>query len=71
MTCCSVNITPFNQVATTTINFTGQKPTVSVIYLQPDNTFLIAGVFTQINIAGNQVVVDHGGPASGYIKLMQ
>jgi len=71
MTCCTTNITPFNQVATTTINFIGQKPTVSVIYIQPDNTFLQAGVFTQINIIGNQVVVDHGGVNSGYVKIMQ
>jgi hypothetical protein len=71
MTCCSTNITRFLLATTTTINFTGQKPTVSVIYLQPDGSFLVAGVFTQINVIGNQVVVDHGGVASGYVKLIQ
>jgi len=71
MSCCTITILPFAAALTTTIPYTGDKPTVSVIYLQADNTFLIAGVFTQINYIGSEVVVDHGGLASGYIKLLQ
>lgn len=71
MICCNVTIQSFLNQSSTTIPFTGQRPTVSVIYLQADGTFLQSGVMTQINIAGTQVVVDHGGPASGWIKLIQ
>lgn len=71
MICCNVTIQSFLVQSITTIPYTGDKPTVSVIYLQPDGTFLQAGVMTQINIIGSNVVVDHGGPASGFIKIMQ
>ena len=71
MICCNITIESFLAQSLTTIPFTGQRPIVSVIYLQPDGTFLQAGVMTQINVIGSQVVVDHGGPASGYVKLIQ
>lgn len=71
MICCDVNIIPFISQASTTIPYTGSRPTVSVIYLQADGTYLQAGVMTQINIIGTDVVVDHGGLASGFIKVMQ
>lgn len=51
--------------------YIGSRPTVSVAYLQPDNTLLFNGVFTQINITATDVVIDHGGIASGYVKLVQ
>lgn len=71
MSCCTNTIQPFSFASTTTIAYAGDRPTVSVIYLQPDSTFLTAGVFTQIDIQPTQVVINHGGPASGYVKLMQ
>ncbi len=72
MTCCNINIIPFAAVATSTVPYVGNKPTVSVMYLQADGTFLVAGVFTQVNIAGGLVQVDHGGGfQSGFIKILQ
>lgn len=71
MTCCNSNITPFAAASTTMVPYTGNRPTISVIYLQPDGTFLQAGVFTQINFTTTDVIIDHGGPASGYVLLKQ
>lgn len=71
MICCNITIESFLAQATTTIPYTGNRPTVSVIYLQADGTFLQAGVMIQINIIGTDVVVDHGGIASGFVKIMQ
>jgi len=69
--CCNVTIQPFAVESVTTVPYTGTKPTVSVIYLQPDGTFLQAGVFTQINLSTTDVVITHGGLASGIVKLIQ
>lgn len=71
MICCSINITPFASQLTTSVPYSGEKPTVSILYLQPDGSFLVAGVFTSINITPTHVQVDHGGLQSGYIKLLQ
>lgn len=71
MICCAPNITQFAAEFITTVPYVGTRPTVSVIYLQPDGTFLQAGVFTQINFTTTDVIVDHGGQSSGYIKLLQ
>lgn len=71
MACCNNNITSFSLVSSNTIAYTGDKPTVSVIYLQPDGTFLQSGVFTQIIYTTTDVIIYHGGPASGVIKLIQ
>lgn len=70
-TCCTPDITPFLNVSTTVIPYTGTRPTVTVAYLQPDGTLLFNGVFTQIDIIGGVVTVDHGGPQSGYVTLLQ
>lgn len=71
MSCCTLNITPFASEAITTVPYTGVRPTISVIYLQPDGTFLQMGVFTQINFTTTDVIIDHGGLQSGYVKLLQ
>lgn len=71
MSCCATTITPFNNVATSTVPYSGLRPTVDVLYLQPDNTWLAAGVFTQVEITPTEVVVTHGGLSSGLIKLLQ
>ncbi len=57
--------------STTTVPYTGNGPTISIVYLQPNGTFLQAGVMTQINFTTTDVIIDHGGPASGYVKLEQ
>lgn len=70
MTCCTPNTTPFLSQAITVVPYTGTRPTVQVAYLQPDGSLLVAGVFTQINIAGGNVTVDHGGLSSGFVTLL-
>lgn len=70
MICCPATIQPFLSEAVTTIGYTGNKPTVSVAYLQTDGTFNVAGIMTLITVTPTQVIVDHGGPASGYVKLL-
>lgn len=57
--------------ATTTVPYTGDKPTISVAYLQPDGTLLVQGVMSQIDFQPTEFIIDHGGPASGVIKIVQ
>jgi len=71
MSCCNTNITPFSNESVTTLSYTGQRPTVDVAYLEPDNTFSTSGKFTQVQITASQVIIDHGGPSSGYVKILQ
>lgn len=71
MTCCSPTIQQFSSESITTVPYTGTRPTISVIYLQPDNSFLSSGVMTQINFTTTDVIIDHGGLASGVVKLLQ
>lgn len=71
MQCCNINIISFSLVTSSTIAYVGNKPTVSVVYLQPDGTFLQAGVFTQIIFTTTDVSINHGGLSSGVIKLIQ
>lgn len=71
MPCCTTNTKNFVQESVTTVPYTGLKPTVDVLYLQPDNTFIGMGVFTQIEITATDVIVSHGGAASGIVKLTQ
>lgn len=70
MPCCTLNIIPFSNEIITTIAYSGNKPTVSVIYLQDDNSFLLAGLFTKINITESNIIIDHGGPSNGLVKLL-
>jgi len=62
---------PFVALRSTTIPYTGVKPTVTVAYLQPDGTLLFNGVFTQIDFQPTEIIITHGGPAAGYVKLVQ
>ncbi len=71
MNCCNNTITSFAVESVTTVPYTGVKPTVSVLYLQPDGSFLQMGVFTQINIQPTSVIINHGGVASGIVKFSQ
>ncbi len=72
MTCCNINIIPFASVATSTVPYTGNRPTISVAYLQADGSFLFNGMMTQINFTPTDVIIDHGGGLqSGIIKLLQ
>lgn len=69
MTCCPTIIQTFANESTTTVPFTGAKPTVTVSYLV-DGVWIAIGVATNIKISDTQVVVDHGGPATGLVKLI-
>lgn len=71
MICCQVTIQPFAAEAITHIPWTGDRPTVSVAYLQPDGTLLVSGVMTQIDFQPTEFIIDHGGQASGVIKILQ
>jgi hypothetical protein len=71
MTCCNQNITTFINQLVSTVPYTGVRPIVDVAYLQPDNTFQTAGIFTQIEITPTDVIVSHGSLSSGVIKLLQ
>lgn len=71
MTCCTPDITPFLSQTVTVVPYTGERPTVQVAYLQSDGSLLVAGVFTQIDINGGFVTVDHGGVASGFLIIKQ
>lgn len=45
-------------------------PLVTVVHKQPDGTYLPAIVSVALNgIPVTEIVVDHGGPASGIIKI--
>lgn len=70
MSCCPNDIISFTAVDTTTIPYTGLTPLVSVWYLQPDNTYQEAGVFTQIQVTATDIIIDHGGTATGYVKIL-
>lgn len=70
MSCCSTTIQPFASEAITTVPYTGTRPTIIVAYLQPDGTLLFNGVFTQINFTATDFIIDHGGLASGIVKLV-
>ena len=70
MTCCDHTITPFVVELVSTVPYTGAKPIVDVLYLQPDGTLLQAGWFTHIEITPTDVIVTHGGLSSGLIKLL-
>lgn len=72
MQCCDDNITPFYAATSTTLPYAGEfgdTPSVDVLYKNEDGTYTKAGIFTLISIQPTQIVVDHGGPASGFIKI--
>lgn len=79
MSCCPYNITFFAGVTTTTISYPaafksafGQKPRATVYYWDEtaQNYYTnndIPG--SQVKFDGDAVIIDHGGPASGYVKI--
>lgn len=68
MTCCNTTIQTFAGVASTTVEYIGVRPTVEVLYLI-DGTWQTAA--SVITVTDTQVIVDHGGQATGVIKLLQ
>lgn len=70
MICCPVTTIPFANQSVTVVPYTGERPVVSVAYLNADNTFTLAGIMTNIVFTSTNFTIDHGGPASGIIKLL-
>jgi len=78
MSCCDPLVVPFFNAWTTTVGYGpslqvkfGLAPNVSVSYW--DGTqYVTAGITTQVKFNTypvTQITVDHGGPATGFIKI--
>lgn len=70
-TCCDLSVTNFVNQLSTTIAYGGEygeHPLIEVVYYFEGN-WVQQGISTQIRIEPGQIVVDHGGPATGLIKL--
>lgn len=69
-TCCDITLTPFVNQSTTTVPYSGDRPTVTVSYLVDGVWQVFVQVVTTL-LAGS-VIVDHGGTGqTGVIKLVQ
>lgn len=78
MACCPQQRFSFANVEQTTLGYSeslrakfGNTPNVEVFYVVGE-AFALAGVDTVINLIGNpltQIIVYHGGPQIGFIKL--
>lgn len=68
MACCELNTVNFVNVATTTIPYVGEKPLIQVSYYD-GTSWVFNGVFTNIKIEPTQIVIDHGGLATGIVKI--
>lgn len=69
MICCSQILTTFVNEATTTIPYSGERPTVTVSYL-------IEGVWqvfvaSVVQLLAGSIIVDHGGLSTGVVKIVQ
>lgn len=77
MKCCTPYTIPFESQSRTVINYTptlrinfGNVPNIEIMYRQPDGTYIKAEVqITLTGIVGDEIVIDHGGTQTGYIKL--
>lgn len=67
MSCCQENIFNFVGQAVTSVAFPNPQ-TVEVLY-KIDDVWTQAGIFTSITKSPTGVVVDHGGLATGVIKI--
>lgn len=74
MICCPETIVPFSNQAVTDIPYSleyGNNPLVTPLYFV-NGEFIAEGYFPSIKFLGSPVHtvrVDHGGPATGIIKL--
>lgn len=79
MACCPVNIIPFSNQLTTTIDYNaglkaefGNYPKVSLYYFDSStgDFYEVNGVpGTEVKFDGDNIIVDHGGPATGLLKI--
>lgn len=70
MPCCTVTIVPFVNEESTTVPYAGNKPTVSVSYLI-EGVWQALGVVTAQFLNNTQVIIQHGGPNTGVVKMVQ
>lgn len=71
MTCCESILQTFTEELITTVPYNGEfgdEPQVDVMYLVGDE-WHAAGVFTSISRTPTEITVDHGGEATGVIKI--
>jgi len=68
--CCVSTSIPFTNVTSTIVPYTGEAPFIQVAYLQ-DGVYVIDGTLTTVVDTGTQFEIDHGGAASGIIKLLK
>lgn len=77
-TCCPTSQIPFSNAATSTVEYSiamqqqyGATPKVQVWYFDPETGefYLSNSFFTRVAFEDNQIRIDHGGPASGYIVI--
>lgn len=70
MTCCEHTYVNFANQSVTSVPWTlTANPVIEVLYQQPNGTYDFA-VFTNIKRTPTQIIVDHGGPATGVIKIL-
>lgn len=80
MSCCPSNITTFSNATETVIGYSdslretfGRVPKIEVYYRDPiANDYYISNNQSAVSLIGNpvnQIKVNHGGPASGAIKI--
>jgi hypothetical protein len=79
MGCCDQYTFPFSNSSTTSISYSnelraqlGSYPKVSVYYFDDaaQNYYLVNGIpSSQIKMIGNVLQIDHGGIATGIIRL--
>jgi hypothetical protein len=75
MNCCEPTIVQFVNEASKSVNYSafmvqqyGAEPNVQVYYLQ-DGEYVLSDDMNQVKFDGTDIVVDLGGPASGFIKI--
>lgn len=70
MICCDIQIIPFVAAASSTIPYTGDRPTVTVSYFV-DGVWQALGYVTNQTLTDTDIIIDHGGPMTGVIKIVQ
>ncbi len=77
MFCCPQTILPFTNEPITIIGLTDALkssytlvPNIEVVYLdEQTGEYVLEGIITNIHVTASQIIIDHGGNATGFIKL--
>lgn len=75
MSCCTPTIQPFFNASSTTISYSpfmveqyGSQPDVQVFYKE-GTEYVLSNDMNAVVFNGSTIVVDHGGPNTGIIKI--